>query len=49
MWVIVESVWAGLTISLINKYTMSKNLCETCMTQEEEDGSEVVSVATGIS
>ena len=50
MWVIVESISAGLIISLINKYIINKHIFETCMTEEEEeDGSEVVSVATGIS
>ena len=52
MWVIVESISAGLIISLINTYIIHTNIFETCMTEEkeeEEDGSEVVSVATGIS
>ena len=50
LWVIVESVGAGLILSLINNYILSKNMFETCMPEEEEeDGSEVVSVATGIS
>ena len=52
MWVIAESITAGLILSLINKYKISKNLFETCMPEEEEeeeeeDGSEVVCVATG--
>ena len=52
MWVIVESKPVGLLINLINTYIINKHIFETCMTEEkeeEEDGSEVVSVATGIS
>ena len=51
MWVIIESISAGLIISLINKYIINKNIFETCTTEEEEveEGSEAVSVATGVS
>ena len=49
MWIIVESISAGLIISLINKYIINNNIFETCMPEEEEDESEVVSVATGVS
>ena len=51
MWVIIESISAGLIISLINKYIINKNIFESCVPEEEEEeeGSEVVSVATGIS
>ena len=49
MWVIVESVGAGLILSLINKYILGRNIIETCMHEEEEAYSEVVPVATGIS
>ena len=53
MWVIIESISAGLIISLINKYIINKNIFDTCATEKEEEvveeGSEVVSVATGIS
>ena len=52
MWVILESISAGLIISLINKYIINNNIFETCIPEqeeEEEEGSEVVSVATGIS
>ena len=48
MWVICESITAGLIFSLINKYTMGRNIFETCM-PEKEEYSEVVSVATGTS
>ncbi len=50
MWVIIESISAGLIISLINKYIINKNIFETCIPEqeEEEEGSEAVSVATGI-
>ena len=38
MWVIVESITAGLIISLINKYIISKDVFGNCMNvQEEED------------
>ncbi len=52
MWVIIESISAGLIISLINKYIINNNIFDNCTTEqeeEEEEGSEVVSVATGIS
>ena len=49
MWDIVESVSAGFIISLINKYIIHKNIFESCIPEKEEEGSEGVSVATGIS
>ena len=51
MWVIFESISARLIINLINKYIINKLIFESCITEkeEEEEGSEVVSVATGIS
>ena len=48
MFVIVESITAGLIFSSINNYRIGKHIVETCMPEEEED-SEVVSVATGVS
>ena len=47
--VIVESVGAGLILSLLHKYIIGRNLYETCMHEEEEEYYDVVSVATGIS
>ena len=52
MWVIVESISARLSINLINKYIINKLIFETCIPEKEEEveeGSEAVSVATGIS
>ena len=53
MWVIIESISAGLIISLINKYIINKNIFDSCATEQEEEkdeeGSEVVSMATGVS
>ena len=48
MWVICESITAGLIISLINKYIIGRNIFETCM-PEKEEYSEAISVATGMS
>ena len=49
MCAIVESITAVLILSLINNYILGRNCSETCMTEEEEECYEVVSVATGIS
>ncbi len=50
MWVIAESITAGLIISLINKYVISKNMFESCMSERvEEDNNGISSVSTSIS
>ena len=51
MWVIIESISAGLIISLINKYIINKNIFEQCLQEEEEkyDSEEVSSVVASIS
>ena len=51
MWVIFESISAGLIISLINKYIINKNIFEQCLQEEEEkyDSEEVSSVVASIS
>ena len=50
MWVIAESITAGLVISLINKYVISKNIFASCMyTQVNEDNNDISSVSTSIS
>ena len=50
MYVIFESISAGLIISLINSYIRNTSISDTCMNDTEEgDASEMVSVATGIS
>ena len=52
MWVIVESITAGLIISLINKYIISKNMFESCMSErveEKEDNNDMSSVSASIS
>ena len=50
IWLIVESIDAGLIISLINKYIISKDVIENCMAvQQEEEYTEMVSVSTSIS
>ena len=37
MWVIIESISAGLIISLINKYIINKNIFEQCLQEEEKN------------
>ena len=51
MLVIIESISAGLIISLINKYIINKNIFEQCLQEEEEkyDSEEVSSVVASIS
>ena len=50
MYVIFESISAGLIISLINSYIRNTSISDNCMNDTEEgDASETVSVATGIS
>ena len=51
MWVIAESITAGLMISLINKYVISKNMFESCMSErvEEDNNNDISSVSTSIS
>ena len=50
MWVIAESITAGLIISLINNYVIRKNIVESCMyTHVNEDNNDISSVSTSIS
>ena len=50
MWVIAESITAGLIISLINKYVISKNMFESCISERvEEETNDMSSVSTSIS
>ena len=49
MMVKVDSISAGLIVSLINTYLLNNKLIEQCMQdKEEEDGSEVSSVVAGV-
>ena len=50
MWVIAESITAGLIISLINKYLIGKDIFECCRTVNiNEDNNDMSSVSTSIS
>jgi lipoate-protein ligase B len=50
MWVIAESITAGLIISLINKYVISKDIFQSCKpVYVEEDNNDISSVSTSIS
>ena len=50
MWVIAESITAGLIISLINKYLISKTSFESCKhVYVEEYNIDISSVSTSIS
>ena len=49
MMVIVESISAGLTVSLMNKYIINKKLFDKCMQEQEDGDSEVSSVVAGVS
>ena len=50
MWLIAESLTAGLLVSLFNKYILNKNLFESCMCERvEEDINDMSSVTTSIS
>ena len=53
MWVIAESITAGLIISLINKYVISKHIFESCISERveetEDNNNDMSSVSTSIS
>ena len=49
MWVIIESISAGLIISLINKYIINNNIFEQCSQEEKYESEEVSSVVASIS
>ena len=51
MWVIFESISAGLIISLINNYILNNKPLEECMQQAEEryESEEVSSVVASVS
>ena len=52
MWVIFESISAGLIISLINKYIINNKIIDQCMREQEQEDkydSEVSSVVAGVS
>ena len=50
MWVIFESISAGLIISLINKYIINKNIFEQCLQEEQKyDSEEISSVVATVS
>jgi hypothetical protein len=48
MWSIIEPVSAGLSIVLINRYIIGKNIFEACMSKQEDDD-ESVSISTTVS
>jgi hypothetical protein len=49
MWSIIEPVSAGLSIALINRYIIGKNIFEACMSKQEDDDDESVSISTTVS
>ena len=48
MWVIAESITAGLILKLINNYISGKHIFENCMNEQEDEYNEMVSVSTSI-
>ena len=52
MWVIAESITAGLIISLFNKYILNKNIFESCISErvdEDDDNNTISSVSASLS
>jgi hypothetical protein len=49
MWGIIEPVSAGLIVALINRYVIGKNIFDSCMSKQEDDDDESVSISTTVS
>jgi hypothetical protein len=49
MWGILEPVSAGIIVALINRYIIGKNRFESCMSKQEEEDDESVSISTTVS
>jgi Na+/glutamate symporter len=49
MWDIIEPVSAGIIGALINRYIIGKNIFESCMSKQEEEDDESVSISTTVS
>jgi hypothetical protein len=46
---IIEPVSAGLIVALINRYIIGRNIVESCMSKQEEEDDESVSISTTVS
>jgi hypothetical protein len=46
---IFEPVSAGIIVALINRYIIGKNIFEACMSKQEDDDDESVSISTTVS
>jgi hypothetical protein len=49
MWGIIEPISAGLSVALINRCIIGKNIVESCMDKQEDDDDESVSSSTTVS
>jgi hypothetical protein len=49
MWGIIEPVSAGLIVALINRYVIGKHIFDSCMSKQEDDDDESVSISTTVS
>jgi hypothetical protein len=49
MWGIIEPVSAGIIVALINRYIIGKNIFDSCMSKQEEEDDESVSISTTVS
>jgi hypothetical protein len=46
---IFEPVSAGLIVALINRYIIGKHIFDSCMSKQEDDDDESVSISTTVS
>jgi hypothetical protein len=46
---ILEPITAGIIVSLINRYILGRNIIEVCMSKQEEEDDESVSISTTVS
>jgi hypothetical protein len=46
---ILEPVSAGIIVALINRYIIGKNIVESCMSKQEDDDDESMSISTTVS
>jgi hypothetical protein len=46
---ILEPITAGIIVSLINRYILGRNIFEVCMSKQEEEDDESVSISTTVS
>jgi hypothetical protein len=49
MWGIIEPVSAGVIVALINRYIIGKNIFASCMSKQEDEDDESVSISTTVS